>query len=253
MKSLLFLVAFLASTSVFSGSRYDTYDPIINQKQEQKILELQRQLNQAELERQLEAIDRERAAREAADEAKREAEERAREAADEAKREAEERAREAAEQAEQAAAELRNAMIRSSVRTRNGFYLGGLLLLMATFVIYTTKNVKGGEFMDEDQKYGVVTMIFAFLSILLVLMISEGWNPQMDYLENMLNSLHIELIELQNKDYRPGEFFSSPYYHLIYWPSKYVVLTLLTVGAYGLTTYLGITGALRPWRNLLTK
>ena len=238
MKSLLFLVAFLASTSVFSGSRYDTYDPIINQKQEQKILELQRQLNQAELERQLEAIDRERAAREAADEAK---------------REAEERAREAAEQAEQAAAELRNAMIRSSVRTRNGFYLGGLLLLMATFVIYTTKNVKGGEFMDEDQKYGVVTMIFAFLSILLVLMISEGWNPQMDYLENMLNSLHIELIELQNKDYRPGEFFSSPYYHLIYWPSKYVVLTLLTVGAYGLTTYLGITGALRPWRNLLTK
>lgn len=238
MKLLLFLVAFIASTSVFSGSRYDTYDPLINQEQEQELMELQRQLDQVELERQLEAIDREHAAREAADEAK---------------REAEERAREAAEQAEQAAADLQNAMIRSSIRTRNGFYLGGLLLLMATFVIYTTKKVKGGEIMDEDQKYGVVTMIIAFLLILLVLMISEGWNPQMDYLENMLNSLHIELIELQNKDYRPGEFFSSPYYHLIYWPSKYVILALLSVGAYGLTTYLGITGALRPWQNLRTK
>lgn len=238
MKSLLFLVAFIASTSVFSASRYDSYNSLNNHEQQQKLLDLQRQLDQAEFQRQLEAIDRERAAREAADEAK---------------REAEERAREAAEQAEQAAADLRNAMIRSSVRTRNGFYLGGLLFLMASFVIYTTKKVKGGGLMDDDQKYGVVAMISAFLLILLVLMISEGWNPQMDYLENLLNSLHIELIELQNEHYRPGEFFSSPYYHLIYWPSKYVVLALLTVGAYGLTTYLGITGALRPWRNLLTK
>lgn len=239
MKSLLFLVALIASTSVFSWSRYDAYDRLTTQEQQQKLLELQRQLDQAEFQRQLEAVDRERAAREAADEAK---------------REAEERAREAAEQAEQAAADLRNAMIRSSVRTRNGFYLGGLLLLMASFVIYTTKKVKGGGgLMNEDQKYGVVTMISSFLLILLVLMISEGWNPQMDYLENLLNSLHIELIELQNENYRPGEFFSSPYYHLIFWPSKYVVLALLTVGAYGLTTYLGITGALRPWRSLLNK
>lgn len=238
MKSLLFLVAFIASTSVFSGSRYDTYDRLTNREQEQKLLELQRQLDQAEFQRQLEAIDRESAAREAAEEAK---------------QEAEERAREAAEQAEQAAADLQNAMIRSSVRTRNGVYLGGLLLLMASFVIYTTKKVKGGELMDEDQKYGIVTMIASFLLTLLVLMISEGWDPQMDYLENMLNSLHIELIELQNNNYRPGEFFSSPYYHLIYWPSKYVVLALLTVGAYGLTTYLGITRAFRPWLNLLTK
>lgn len=238
MKSLLFLVALIASTSVFSWSRYDTYDRLTTQEQQQKLLELQRQLDQAEFQRQLEAVDRERAAREAADEAK---------------REAEERAREAAEQAEQAAADLRNAMIRSSVRTRNGFYLGGLLLLMASFVIYTTKKVKGGGLMNEDQKYGVVTMIASFLLILLVLMISEGWNPQMDYLENLLNSLHIELIQLQNENYKPGEFFSSPYYHLIFWPSKYVVLALLTVGAYGLTTYLGITGALRPWQSLLNK
>ena len=238
MKSLLFLVALIASTSVLSWSRYDNYDRLTAQDQQQRLLELQRQLDQVELQRQLDAVDRERAAREAADEAK---------------REAEEHAREAAEQAEQAAADLRNAMIRSSVRTRNGFYLGGLLLLMSSFVIYTTKKVKGAVFMNDDQKYGVVTMISSFLLILLVLMISEGWNPQMDYLENLLNSLHIELIQLQNENYKPGEFFSSPYYHLIFWPSKYVVLALLTVGAYGLTTYLGITGALKPWRSLLNK
>lgn len=238
MRALLFLVAFIASTSVFSWSRYDAYDRLTNQEQQQKLLELQRQLDQAEFQRQLEAIDRERAAREAADVAR---------------QEAEERAREAAEQAEQAAEEVRVAMIRSSVRARNGFYLGGLLLLMAAFVIYTSKTVRGGGSMDEDQKYGVVTMIVSFLLILLVLMISEGWNPRMDYLENLLNSLHIELIELQKENYKPGELMGSPYYHLIYWPSKYVVLVLLTVGAYGLTTYLGITGALRPWKSLLTK
>lgn len=238
MKALIFLLAFIASTSGFSWSRYDTYDRLANEEQQQKLIELQRQLDQAEFQRELEAIDRERAAREAADAAK---------------REAEERAREAAEQAEQAAADVRNAMIRSSVRTRNSFYLGGLLLLMASFIIYTTKKVKGEGSMDEDQKYGVGTMISSFLLILLVLMISEGWDPRMDYLENLLNSLHIELIQLENTNYKPGELFRSPYYHLIYWPSKYVVLVLLTVGAYGLTTYLGITGALRPWRSLLTK
>jgi hypothetical protein len=238
MKAPIFVLALIVSTSAFSWSRYDTYDHTTNQEQQQKLLELQRRLDQTEFQRQLDAVDREHAAREAADEAR---------------REAEERAREAAEKAEQAAADVRNEMIRSSVRTRNNFYLAGLLLLMGAFVIYTTKRVNGGGSMDEDQKYGVVTMIASFLLILLVLMISEGWNPQMDYLENLLNSLHIELIQLQSEDYKPGEFLSSPYYHLIYWPSKYVVLVLLTVGAYGLTTYLGITGALRPWRSLLAK
>lgn len=238
MKALLFVVALIVSTSAFSWSRYDTYDNPTNQEQQQKLLELQRRLDQEEFQRQLEVVDRERAAREAADEVR---------------REAEERAREAAEQAEQAAADVRNEIIRSSVRTRNSFYLGGLLLLIGAFVIYTSKRVNGGGSMDEDQKYGVVTMISSFLLVLLVLMISEGWNPQMDYLENLLNSLHIELIQLENADYDPGKFYSSPYYHLIYWPSKYVVLVFITLGAYGLTTYLGISGALRPWRSLLTK
>ncbi|MBK9626120.1 MAG: hypothetical protein IPO38_16905 [Rhodocyclaceae bacterium] len=107
MKSLLFLVTLIASTSAFSWSRYDTYDRLTTQEQQQKLLELQRQLDQAEFQRQMEAVDRERAARDAADEAK---------------REAEARARDAAEQAEQAAADLRNAMIRSSVRTRNRLF-----------------------------------------------------------------------------------------------------------------------------------
>ncbi len=81
MKAPLFVLALVVSTSTFSWSRYDTYDRPTNQEQQQKLLELQHQLDQAELQRQLEAIDRERAAREAADEAKREAEERARLAA----------------------------------------------------------------------------------------------------------------------------------------------------------------------------
>lgn len=236
MKVLLFVLALLVSTSAFSWSRYDAYDRSTDQEQKQKLFELQQRFDQAEFERQLDAADRERDAREAADEAR---------------RETEELARKAVEQAEEAAAEVRNEMIRSSVRTRNSFYLGGLLFLMGIFAIYTIKKVNEGGPMDEDQQYGVVAMITSCLLILLVLMISEGWNPQMDYLENLLNTLRIELIQLENENYRPGEWLSLPYYHLIYWPSKYVVLVLLTVSAYGLTTYLGITGAVRPWRSFL--
>ncbi len=238
MKAALYVLLLMLATSAFPWSRYDAHTNPISEEQQQKIEELQRRLEQAEFERQLESADRERAASEAADEAR---------------QEAEERAREAAEQAEQDVEDVRNEMIRSAVRTKNNFYLIVLLLLMGVFVTHIVKKFNKEKSMDENQKYGVVTMISSFLLTLLALMISEGWEPRMDYLENLMNSLRIELIEIENKNYKPADLLSYPYYHLIYWPSKYVVLALLAVGAYGLTTYLGITPAFRPWRGTSPK
>ena len=210
-----------------------------------KQTELQQQLKQNEVQKaidnaQLEAEERARIAIE-------EAEERTRIATEEA----EERARVATEEAEQIASDLHNEMIRSAIRTRNNLYLSGLFLLVGIGVIYVIKRTNKEKSMNENQKYGVITMIASFLFILLTLMISDGWVPHLDYLENLMHTLRIELIEIKNENYNPNSisYYSSMYYHLIYWPTKYVVLTLLTTGFYGLTTYLGITPIIRLWKK----
>ncbi len=95
--------------------------------------------------------------------------------------------------------------------------------------------------MRENQKYGVLTMICSFLLMLFVLMLSEGWTPEADYLYNILNRLDVCLFPINSP-------FSTPAsYYLIDVPTKYVLLALLSISAYGFTTYLGITSAFRPW------
>jgi len=221
MKAAFCILLLALTTCAFSWSRYTPYTSSPNQEQQQKLEELQRRLDQAEFQRQLENEDRERATREAA----------------------EERAREASEQAEQTAADLHNAMNRAAVRTKNNFYLGGLMLLMGVFITYIIRNANKEKQMDENQKFGVIVMISSFLLIFLVLMISENWLPQLDYFENLMNTLQLRLIGINT----PSDSYSSllGFSYLIDIPSKYAVLILLTTAAYGLTTYLGITPAIR--------
>lgn len=243
MKKIVFLVLLLGFTqSVFSWSRYDTYPTPADQETQLKLEEMQRQLQQAEIDRELEKEVRENATKEAAEQAR---------------QEAEERAREATEQAEQAAEELRNEMLRSSIRTKNSIYLGVLLLAIGGFVIYfITRNNKEKP-MNENQKYGVITMIVSFLLILLSLMISEGWRPQLDYLENLMNLLEIK--QLGHTTVNPATYDrilnpdSHEYVYLIDIPTKYVVLIFMSTASYGLTTYLGITPAFKPWKKTTAK
>lgn len=181
-------------------------------------------------------------AQEMADDARQEAEELVRQ-------EAEDRAREETKKAEHAAEDLRYEMLRSSIRTKNSIYLGVLLLAIGGFVIYfITRNNKEKP-MDENQKYGVVTMIVSFLLILLALMISEGWTPQLDYLENLMNLLKIQFF-FKETTYMGSFSFDN---YLIDISTKYVVLILLSTAAYGLTTYLGITPAFMPWKKAFVK
>jgi Fe2+ transport system protein B len=136
MKAALYVLLLMLATSAFPWSRYDAHTNPISEEQQQKIEELQRRLEQAEFERQLESADRERAASEAADEAR---------------QEAEERAREAAEQAEQDVEDVRNEMIRSAVRTKNNFYLIVLLLLMGVFVTHIIKKFNKEKLLISTQ------------------------------------------------------------------------------------------------------
>ena len=190
---------------------------------------MQQQLQEAELQRQIEKEEQENAAKEA-----------------------DERAREVSEQAEQAAAELRSEMIRSAVRAKNNFYFGGLLLLIVGGVIYIIKSTNRRESMNANQKYGVIVMLSSFLLILLVLMISDGWRPELDFLENLMNTLRVQLIEFKTEHpIDPYVYLDLgySYSYLINMPSKYIALILLSTGAYGFTTYLRITPAIRPWEK----
>jgi len=237
MKKIVFFVLLLGfMQSAFSWSRFDPYPPPADQETQLKLEELQRQLQQAEIDREIEKEERENAAKEAEELAR---------------QEAEDRVREATEKAEQAAEDLRYEMLRSSIRTKNNIYLGVLLLAIGGFVIYfITRNNKEKP-MDENQKYGVVTMIVSFLLILLALMMSIGWLPNMDYLENIMNNLEIYLFHVLPRT----DFVGTTHYDeaLINIPTKYAVLILLSTAAYGLTTYLGITQAFTPWKKSTVK
>ena len=237
MKKIVFFVLLLGfMQSAFSWSRFDPYPPPADQETQLKLEEMQRQLQQAEIDREIEKEERENAAKEAEELAR---------------QEAEDRAREATEKAEQAAEDLRYEMLRSSIRTKNNIYLGVLLLAIGGFVIYfITRNNKEKP-MDENQKYGVVTMIVSFLLILLALMMSIGWLPNMDYLENIMNNLEIYLFHVLPRT----DFVGTTHYDeaLINIPTKYAVLILLSTAAYGLTTYLGITQAFTPWKKSTVK
>jgi len=165
-----------------------------------------------------------------------EQEESLREIVEQAREDAGLRAREIAEQA---ADDLRNEMLRSSIRTKNGMYLSVLLLGIIGFDIYLIARHNKEKSMDENEKYGVVAMIISFFLILLALMISNGWTPQLDYVENLMNFLTIELIFINN-EYGGGSYLISV-------KTKYVVLSFLSLSAYGFTTYLGITPIFKPW------
>ena len=106
--------------------------------------------------------------------------------------------------------------------------------------------------MNENQKYGLLTIIISCLLIILSLMISVGWNSQPGFLDNLMDSLAINEFEYirtntatYNSTLNPN---SEEYTYLIDIPTKYVVLFFMSTAAHGPTTYLGITKAFRPWK-----
>lgn len=217
----------------YEDSRYpQLYPATADWRIQLKLEEVQQQLQQSEIDREIEKEEQEETARDA----------------EVARQEAEEMAQESIEKAEQAAEELRDEMIRSAIRTKNNFYFGGLLLVIGGFFTYFITKSKREKIMDDKQKYGVVIMIVSFLLTLLVVMISDGWSRNLDYLENFMNLLRIRFFY---KETHIGIISYDVY--LIDVSTKYVVLTFMSTAAYGLTTYLGITPAFKPWEKFFTK
>ena len=139
--------------------------------------------------------------------------------------------KEAARKAKEAAEELRDEMEQSAVRTKNNIYFGILFVFVAGSTTYIIRKFKKGSLMQENQKFGISTIIGSGLVILLAIVISDNWVYRFDFLQNLMSSLRIKLLA--------DESIYDTYYIDI--PTKYVVLTCICAAAYGLTTYLGIT------------
>lgn len=172
-----------------------------------------------------------------------EAEVRAQIAAEEAEEQAEIAAKKAEEQAQMAAEEIEFKLRRERARSANNLYSVILLLFSGFFTYIIIKNKRGAP-VNENQKYGLVVIISSFLLIVLVLMISEGWNYQLDFVENLMSTLFVLELPINIRDkYLPE------YYYLIDLPSKYLVLGLFTTASYGFMTYLEIIRPFRLWKR----
>jgi hypothetical protein len=141
-------------------------------------------------------------------------------------------AEEAAAQAEAVRAE--NSDI-ASARSADMIYLSVAVVLPLAFgfLIARRAKAKGGT-MKHEEKFGVLLMIGALLLGLLALSISENWAPRFDALQNLMLTLKIRLFPESSSSYSPA---------MIDIYTKYVLLGLVAVAAYGFTTYLGITPA----------
>jgi len=183
--------------------------------------------------------DAEAAAEEAYNKAAKLAEEQAQELRDEI----EEKNNEAREAAEDAAELIRANMLLSEIKSRNGMYFLVTLLFIGGYITYILINSRKDESMSDDQKYGIATTVISLIMALLAIIISDDWNYNYDFFGNLMTFLDIRLIEYEGSDHLGMSIIK----YVINIPTKYVILIAISFAAYGFTTYLGITKAIRPW------
>ena len=90
--------------------------------------------------------------------------------------------------------------------------------------------------MKHAEKFGVMLMIGSLLLGLLAISMSEGWVLSLDAMQNLMLTLKIRIFPESES---PNASAMVDVY------TKHVLLTLIAIGAYGFTTYLGITPALK--------
>ena len=124
---------------------------------------------------------------------------------------------------------------RASARSADTIYfcIAAALPLAFGFFIARRAKIVGGT-MKYEEKFGILMIVGALLLGLMAIAISEDWTPRFDVLQNLMMTLRIRLLS-------EGDSASSP--AMIDIQTKHVLLGLMTVAAYGFTTYLGITPA----------
>ena len=183
---------------------------------EARLKEMQRQLEQLELENEI--------AQEAADEAREEAED----SAEQARKEAEDRAEQARQEAEDRAFQLEKAEKIKRASSRNLTYA---LLSLFVFGLAFYKVVKDKKQSQEDklkanEKAGVCIALVGIMIAIASLVISGPWFATYDIWQNIIGGYPLE-----------GVSFSLGF-GLIY--AKHVLLACVALIFYGITIYLKI-------------
>lgn len=143
--------------------------------------------------------------------------------------------REAARKAREAADAIEQEKQFDAAKSADRVYLFVIVVLTIFSGVYVAHRArKGGVGMKYEEKFGVVLLIVVALAGLVAIAISDGWDPHMDALQNIMLTLRFRLLAESNSPYSQAE---------IDLPTKYVLLVLVAMAAYGYTTYLGITPA----------
>lgn len=140
----------------------------------------------------------------------------------------------AAKKLQQVQQSLQIELEQNEVRNKNNVFIGFVLIFLASIIMFVMKKVNKEKIMHENQKIGVIIIIVAMLSMILAVAISDNWVPQYDALTNLMSSLRIQFFENEYIKNTNTTYFIDV-------PTKYIVLSLVCVAAYGLTIYLGIT------------
>ena len=141
---------------------------------------------------------------------------------------------ESAKKAEEAAEEMRAHILQSEIKYKNQILLGIVFLIISTFLWRVIKKYKENGFMKYFEKFGIITILASGLLTSLVLMLSEPWVERFDFIQNLMTALELHLFQKEESCTYSCEYFIS-------FPTKYAILTLMTLATYGFTTYLGIT------------
>lgn len=190
-----------------------------------KLDEMQRRLDESELDRLIE-LDNQRAAAEDAKEATLlEAEE----AQATIKLEAEERAKLARQEAEDRGVEIEDRKQIASASKRTSIYeaLAFLAFMFVSYKIVRDKRNSKENALKPHEKTGVVIGITGVAILLCALSVSSPWIPQMDFWQNLM------------QDFMTIDFW--PYVH-----TKFIILPCIGLMLYGALVYLEIFKAPKP-------
>ena len=137
--------------------------------------------------------------------------------------------------AEEALDAIKNEMNRAAVKNSNNIFMTVILAFAILFGINISRRISGVVQVNYQQRFGVTVMVCAFMMTILAVVISDGWYPNVDVIQNILVSIRIQL--LKDADTYPYNGY------MIDIPTKYVLLACIAAGAYGYMTFLGVAPA----------
>lgn len=228
MRSLLITASLLLSISAFAQTQAEELSRFQRQMQ---VEQLNHQLRMQQLEIETERIRA--ATRRIAEENQRREES---DKADALLAEQERKREEAAKKASDEAEELRTQIHMAGVRSADNMYAIAAAVALFAFIVAAIRRHNKEGAMKYEQKFGVVLVVAYALGVMLALMVSRDWAPQLDVLQNVMLTLRIAFIE----DEGPSLYSKS---YMVNVPTKFVLLGFVCLAAYGLLAYLGIAPA----------